>query len=83
MHAAIGLDELHRDAHAVPGFAHRPFDEMRRTELLADLPDVSVLTLKLEGRGTGDDSKIRHLSERRADFFRQSIGEELLIALAG
>src|SRR6266446_100525 len=52
--AVISPDQLHRDAHAVAGLTHRPFDEMRRTELLADRPDVAVLTLELEGRGTGD-----------------------------
>src|SRR5262245_30469067 len=73
-----GVDELRTDAHAISGFAHGAFDQMRRTKCSANRAQIPTLTFKSKCRSTPNHDEARHLSERCRHLLCHAIGEELL-----
>ena len=77
--AIIGANELCSDTQLIARFAHTAFQYVSHAELLADDAQVFVLALEREtGRAT-DDPQSRHLRQMIENFFRQTVGEVLLI----
>ena len=67
--AVAHVGQLHRDAQAVAGLAHRAFENRRHVEALADLGDLDRLALVLErGNARGDAHAVE----------RAQIGDELV-----
>jgi hypothetical protein len=55
MCAALRVDQLTGDAHAIAGLAHRAFEDVVDPELAADLLHINRLALVGEARITRDD----------------------------
>ena len=83
MAAVGGVDELHRDAQAVPDALYAAFEDRADVELPADLAHVHRLALEGEGRGPSDDTQPAQARESVGQFLRQAVAEILLVLFAG
>ena len=78
----LGIDQLHRDAHAVARLAHAALDHVLHAELRRHLLDADRAVLVHEGRVARDDEQVAKARERGDDVLGQAIGEELLLGIA-
>ena len=72
----IGVDQLRRNAHLVPGAAHAAFEEGGHAKLGADLAAVYPGIAVFENRGARHDLEITQQRELRQQVFVDAIGEE-------
>jgi hypothetical protein len=80
--AALGVDELHVDAHLHAGTAHAAFEHVAHAELAAHLLDVDALLLVRERRVARDHEQARDLGNVGDDVFGDAVGEVLLLGVA-
>ena len=78
----LGIDQLHRDAHAVARLAHAALDHVLHAELRRHLLDPDRAVLVHEGRVARDHEQVAKARERGDDVLGQAVGEELLLGIA-
>src|ERR1700722_17833993 len=70
MRFVADADELRRDAHTLPRASYRAFQDMRHTELAANLRGALRSRLELHPRGSGDHSEpLRAQASQLGDHF--------------
>ena len=77
----VGPDQLRRDPHPMPRFAHAAFEHIAHAQLLADLLDVDGLALVGEGRVAGDHREGAPAGEQRDDVLGDAVGEKFLLRI--
>ena len=82
MRAGRRVDQLRADAHPVPSFANRTFEDIAHAQFAADLFHIDRLALVGEARIAGDDEEPSDPRQRGDDFLDHAIGEILLLRVA-
>ena len=78
MIAALRVDELDIDAHAVGVALDRPFEHIADPKLLADFPGVDILALEREGGVAGDHEGAAEARQVGGQVLGDSVGEIVL-----
>src|SRR5215468_10193106 len=79
MEPVLGVDELRRDAHAVPRLAHAALEERADVQLFGDYGRVLVLAPEVEGRCPPCHAQAINLGQGVEDLLGDAVGEVLLV----
>src|SRR5262245_4326420 len=64
LQSVLHIDQLHVDAHLIASLLQTPFQDMCHPEYLADLTQIEIVALELEGRSARGHFQSGNLSER-------------------
>ena len=82
MRAALSVDELDIDAHAVAAALHRAFEHVAHVQFAADLLHVNRLALVGEGRVARDHERASDAREIGGKALGHAIDEIFLLGVA-
>ena len=82
MGAALGIDQLARDADPLAGFADAALEHVAHAQLAPDLPDIDGLVPVGEARVAGDDEQARHPRQGGGDVLDDPVREVALLRVA-
>ena len=82
MIAALGVDELHVDPHAVSAALDAAFEDIAHVEVAPDLLHVGGLPFVGEGGVAGDDERARDAREVGGEALGDAVGEIFLFGIA-
>ena len=82
MCVGVGVDQLHADAHPVPGALHVAFEHLGHAELLANLLDGELCVSELLDGCAGNDPERADLRKLREDVIVDAIHEKSVIRFA-
>ena len=82
MGAALGVDQLARDAHPLASFADAALEHVAHAQLAPDLPHVDGLAPVGEARVAGDDEQARDPRQGGGDVLDDPVREVALLRVA-
>ena len=82
MHVSGSIDQLAGDAHPVPSFPDRAFEDVAHAELARDLLHVDRFALVGEARIAGDHEQPGAARDCGGDFLDHAVGEVILSGVA-